>query len=182
MTIPDTFQLSKRCPPIQELEWLAKWCIKNKKPNLKVLEFGCGITSWILCETLSPKIQVAVEQYPECIMQVKKHCPDIEIVSTWDLIPKNNYDWLLIDSSTGWPEGIKPMTAKRPFRDDAVKYALPLCKKNVTVILHDYDHRKAGWRVARVWLENNGFECIDKYRYRFGFGIMRRNTNASTPV
>uniref|UniRef100_A0A6M3JYW7 Methyltransferase n=1 Tax=viral metagenome TaxID=1070528 RepID=A0A6M3JYW7_9ZZZZ len=168
----NNFKRSSRCPPLQELNWLDTWCARHRRPNLRVLEIGCGITSCIMQESLQPDVHVAIEQYPDCIKETQRNCPKVTIVPTWDLVPKYNYNIFFVDSSTGWPKDIIPMTAKRPFRDDAIKYLLPLCSKDVIIILHDYEHKQIGWRAGRTWLENNGFVCIEKYTYRFGFGVM----------
>jgi hypothetical protein len=171
--IPPSFTLSRRCPSIQELQALWTWLDTNYKDKIKsVLEFGCGVTSWVLHNTIKHEKYVIVEQFQPCIETVKKHVSNIEIVDFWDKIPANKYDLLFVDASTGAPAGLKPRasTNRVPFRDDAIDYVKDMLHQNSIVIIHDWQHRHYNWRVHRRYLEDNGYKCIWSCPIGYGFG------------
>lgn len=175
MIIPATFTPSKRAPSLQELDWLHNWLSGNKdKYNLeKVLEYGCGITSWVLFDALNPKIQVAMEAFQPCIDITVKHVPNIQMIKTnWNDIPKIKYDVLFVDASTNPPPDLKPMH-KTIFRNDAIKYSESFISEKAIVILHDWNY-KEGWRLPRKYVEDNGYTLIASLSTKFGFGIYQK--------
>lgn len=71
--IPKGFVPARRSPPFSELEALYIWLCKNYKGKVtNVLEFGCGVTSVVLSQSLNPSRYVCVEQFQPCIDMVKK--------------------------------------------------------------------------------------------------------------
>lgn len=176
MNIPKTFKRSKRAPSKEELEWLYNWLHENKeKYNLnKVLEFGCGITSWILNNAIKPEIHVAMEIYKPCIKTTLEHVPDIKIIQTiWDDIPKISYDVIFIDGSSGCPPKIAAK-GKGIYRKEALKYSKEIMAKNALIIIHDWRHKKIGWLRLRNYLDEN-YEFIDGCKIGYGFGIYKVN-------
>lgn len=161
---------SKRAPRKDELEALWNFLQGyNEKPNC-VLEFGSGITSWVLNETLHPNKHVSVESFPISVENVKKHVPTVEIVSTWDQIPDYKYDLLFMDSSTGAPRGLLCLYPKVGlFRHDAIHYARKFLKDDAIVIMHDWNH-KPKWQMSKTYLEENGYVLIWSYKSKYGFG------------
>jgi hypothetical protein len=173
VAIPETFTFSKRAPSKKEILQLHKWLSENCKGKRKsILEFGCGITSWALSDSVEPEMHVCFEQFKPCINTVKQHLPKIQIIeSDWSGIPKHPYDLILVDSSTGAPKGIKTIDGN-PFRDDAIKYVEEFCAKDRIIIVHDWNHRQASWRRPRRYLEKNGYTLLHKIdQYGHGFGI-----------
>ena len=173
LIIPPSFVPSRRSPSVQELEALWDWLDKNYRDKIKtILEFGCGVTSWVLHNSLNYTKYIAVEQFQPCIDTVKSHVPNIEIIGYWDKIPKDSYDLLFVDASTGWPAGLKPLaiTNRRPFRDDAIHYVKDMLHKDTIVIIHDWQHKQYNWRVHRRYLEDNGYKCIWSCAVGYGFG------------
>ena len=164
---------SKRAPRRDELE--ALWIFLKKIDNVdSILEFGSGITSWVLYNALSPKKYVSVESFEISVNNVKKNVPNVEIVDTWDKIPNYNYDIVFIDSSTGAPKGLQCLYPQwGVFRHDAIHYVRDLIKKDTIVIMHDWNH-KAKWRVTRTYLEENGYELVWSYTSKYGFGAYRK--------
>jgi len=171
--LPKTFPPSKRAPMLNELDWLHNWLSKNKQLDT-VLEFGCGITSWIISDALKPKLHIAMEGFQPCIDMTLKHVPNIQMVkTTWDDIPKIPYRMMFVDASTNAPASLKPMNGSYPFRDDAIKYSEPFIAKDCVVIIHDWNY-KPGWRVPRKYLEDHGYKLIDSLATKFGMGVYRR--------
>lgn len=173
--LPKTFTPSKRAPSLQELDWLHNWLNNNKKNyDLdKILEYGCGITSWILSDAIMPSIHVAMEAFQPCIDITIKHVPKLQVIkTTWDDIPKIQYGVLFVDASTNPPKDLKPI-GKFPFRDDAIKYSEAFVAKNAIVILHDWNY-KIGWRKPREYVEAHGYSLIDSISTRYGMGIYQR--------
>jgi len=170
LIIPESFVLSRRCPSLKELEEL--YLFLNGKKFNNVLEFGCGVTSWVLYSALKYEKYISVEQFQPCIDTVKKHVPNIEIIGYWEQIPKMKYDLLFVDASTGAPAGLKPRssTNKVAFRDDAIDYVKDLLHKDSLVIIHDWNHKQYNWRVHRRYLEDNGYECVWNCPVGYGFG------------
>jgi hypothetical protein len=174
--VPSTFEISRRAPPISELKSLWEWLYKNYNQKRKnVLEFGAGITSWVLSDAVEPQNQVCMETFPLCINMVKKHVPNIKVVNTnWSGIPKGSYDLLFVDSCTAPPPGLKPLKFEVPFRDDAIEYVKAMLTNDAVVIIHDWCHKDFRWREHRRYLEANGFKLIWSCQGRFGFGAYVR--------
>lgn len=177
LEIPETFKASSRSPQPNELRWLYDWLLENKdkyNDGKKILEFGCGITSWVLNEAIKPERHVAVELYAPCIKMTKKHLPSIEMIkTTWDDIPKIEYDVVFVDSSTAPPKGLKPMAARIVYRDDAIKYAEAFQSKKALVIMHDWNY-KGPWRLHRKYVEANGYNLLGSLATRYGLGIYQK--------
>jgi len=155
------------------LEWLYDWLCENKghyNESKKVLEFGCGVTSWVLNNALKPEIHVAMEAHEPCIKDTIEHVPDIQIIkTTWDDIPKIPYDIIFVDASTNPPKGLKTFR-KRAWRDDAVKYVEDFQADDALIILHDWSYRGA-WLRPRKYLEAKEYPLIAHFSARYGLGI-----------
>ena len=167
---------SKRAPRRDELEALWNWLYTNHNgKEWRVLEFGSGITSWVLNDAIHPELHVCVEQFPISIENVIKHVPSVQIVSTdWSDIPKHDYNMLFMDSSTGAPKDLSPLIATAGvFRHDAIHYVRDMIAKDAIVIMHDWNH-KAKWRLSRTYLEENGYDLIWSYTSKYGFGAYCR--------
>lgn len=164
---------SKRAPRRDELE--ALWNFLNPYDGKidNVLEFGSGITSWVLNNTLHPKNHISIESFPISVANVKKNVPVVKVVSTWDQIPNYKYDLLFIDSSTGAPKDLKCLYPKWGlFRHDAIHYVRNFLKGDAIIVIHDWNH-KAKWQVSRQYLEENGCKLIWSYTSKYGFGAYR---------
>lgn len=161
---------SKRAPRRDELDALWNFLIKYDGKIDGVLEFGSGITSWVLNNTLHPKKHVCIESFPISVDNVKKYVPSVEVVGTWDQIPTYSYDLLFIDSSTGAPKDLQCLYPEWGlFRHDAIHYARKFLKKDAIVVMHDWNH-KPKWQVSRKYLEENGYKLIWSYTSKYGFG------------
>jgi len=176
MAFPKSFVISKRAPSKVEIRLLHEWLSENCKGKIKsVLEFGCGITTLALNESIEPEIHVCFEQFKPCIETVKQHVPTVQIIES-DLhgIPKHPYDLILVDSSTGAPLGLDTLEGNA-FRDDAIKYVEAFCAKDRIFIVHDWNHRQASWRRPRRYLEKNGYTLLHKIdEAGYGFGIYQK--------
>lgn len=171
--LPTTFKPSKRAPSIDELDWLYQWLKQDsEKTNIStVLEFGCGITSWIIQEATHPKTHIAMEAYQPCIDITKSHCPNIEFVTTtWSDIPKIEYQLIFVDASTNPPKDLKPLNGKYCFRNDAIKYIGDCLSEDGIIIIHDWCYGR-GWEVTREYLEANNYSLIDSYTSKHGIGV-----------
>ena len=110
LNIPKTFSVTRVSPTIKELEFIYDWC-KKSKPK-KILEFGCGPTTWAIHQGatndgLEPlSLYVAMEHWVPSIKDVVNHIPTVKIIkSIWYDIPNEKYDLVFIDSSAGYPPG-----------------------------------------------------------------------------
>ena len=175
--IPNDYFVSKRSPPLKELEGLYQILKQEEFKNVNsVLEFGCGITSYLLNITLKPKNFIAFEQFKPCIDSTKKYVKNINVLETdWNDIPKQVYDVIFVDSTTGFPKGRKRLEAKdkhQPFRDDSIDYSLEqgFANDKTLFILHDWSHRSEPFRLHRKYLEDRNYKLVFSIPGRFGFG------------
>lgn len=166
---------SKRAPRRDELEALWNWLYTNyHSRDKKVLEFGSGITSWVLNDALNPKLHVCVEQFPISVENVIKQVPSVQIITRdWSNIPKYDYDILFVDSSTGAPKDLKSLDIGGIFRHDAIHYVRDMITKDAIVIIHDWNH-KPRWMQARKYLESNGYGLLWSYASKYGFGAYQK--------
>jgi hypothetical protein len=171
MLFPD-FKRSRFAPKEFELVWILDWCKKNKFE--RVLEFGCGITTLVIYEGLSVsnnfnlKRYVTAENYEPSILEVKKflHVPlDIEIVKTWKEIPKDNFDFVFIDSSSG--------CGKAGIHREKAVILLESWLSNPFIMIHDYING-AGKKIRR-YLESKNYTLIDSLNQGYGVAVFRRN-------
>ena len=165
LTIPSTFKPSKRAPSLKELDALYNFLEPQNGEIKDVLEFSCGITSYVIYNACDKFYNyTAIESFQPCIDMVKQHCPDISVISKWTDIPDNKFDLVFVDGSSGYPLDLKPLSPTPkcpiPFRNDAIKYVEPKLSKNAIVIIHDYNHHDAGYRLPRKYLEDNNYELI----------------------
>lgn len=176
LEIPSSFVRSKRSPTLPELEalydFLEPYNEKIDAPN--ILEFGCGITSYVISEALYKfYAYVAVETFQPCIDMVKQHCIGIEVVNNWNAIPEEQYDIMFVDGSAGYPENLKPIApipaCKIPFRNDAIDYTKHMMKPNGIIILHDHNHTY-NYQMPRRYLENFQWKLIWEYKGKYGLG------------
>jgi len=181
--IPNTFSISNRAPPLTELEGLYNVLQdKNITKNIKsILEFGCGITSYLLYSCIKPETYVSFEMFKPCIETVKKNVPNIKFTETdWNDLPKQKFDLIMVDSSTGFPSNKKYLIAKEktnPYRDDAINFVLEnnMSTDNSLFILHDWCHPREPWRLHRKFLEDKNYKLIFSVPGKFGFGGYRKN-------
>lgn len=176
LVLPETFKRSRRSPLISELNWIYSWIVSKNFEKCNILEFGGGITTWTISEALNKKWELycCVETYLPQVEQIKSHIHGIECVDSWDKIPPINYNIIFVDSSSGWPKGLKSIrTGQKIFRDDAVNYSLKFANNDTYYILHDWSY-KGQWLFAPKFLLNNGFKLVDSHRNRFGVGIFQK--------
>ena len=179
---PSTFKTSTRSPNQQEMDWLYDWIVKqlneDKLPsNAKILEFGSGITSYVISNAI-PNFQkyVCVEYFPLCVDQVKLHTNNIEFVSdSWHNIPKEKYDLVFVDSSSCAPSDLKPHNPKhdRIFRDDAIHYVIPFVSQKCFFAIHDWCYKTA-WLRPKEYFEAINHKLIDCIRTKHGLGIYQK--------
>ena len=186
---PENFKVSSRAPTKKEIRWLYKILSSEKYSSYrgkKVLEFGCGITSYAISQALDPKLYIAVENFQPCMDMCKIHIPGIQFVSTdWSDIPKNKYNVVMVDASSCPPKGLKlvnavsrqgvPVEKHAPFRDDAINYILPYTKNTTIFICHDAFHNNPVWHMPCIFLENHGYECIDSFAFKKGIAVFRKS-------
>jgi hypothetical protein len=167
MIFPKTFPFSKLAPTEKELIWISTYLTSCNFKNCKVLEFGCGITSWVINESLKPKIYVAMEHYQQCIIDTLKNVPKINIITTtWHQIPQDVYDFVFIDSSAGYPPGGDGL-----FRDKAIEFveSQKMINDNSFIMIHDW-HARSG-KSSRNYLEKNNYKLRASFNDRTGVGI-----------
>lgn len=167
LNLPKSFKLTRVSPTIPELEFMYEWCTKNIPKNSKVLEFGAGPSTWAIYSAVSPSVYVSVEDWVPSIKDVTEHIDGVKFIrSTWFDIPEDEYDFIFVDSSAGFP----PKTPGL-HRDEAVKYGERLLKKGGYIMIHDW--RKRSGKAPRQYLESSGYVLIDKCDGRTGVGVYR---------
>lgn len=170
MIFPKTFPFSKLAPSVAELEWINSWLQVNIPKGKKVLEFGCGITSWVINESIQPSKYVAMEHYNQCIIDTLKHVPNINIIkTTWHQIPQDVYDFIFIDSSAGYPPGGDGI-----FRNKAIEFieSQQMVHNKTIIMIHDWHHRSG--KSSRKYLENNNYKLIGSFSDRTGVGAYQK--------
>jgi len=184
LEIPKDFKVSKRAPTKYEINWLYNLLSSekyNEYKGHKILEFGCGVTSLILNQTLKPAVHVSVEKYEPCINMCKKFIAPFFVVQYWNEIPQDKYDVIFVDSSSG---AIKDkynsslgrrwlLNKRKPFRDDAIDYSVHFSTSRTIYILHDWNY-KWFWLLPREYLDKKGYKLIDSCDVSHGWGIYRK--------
>jgi len=179
MEYPKSFKVSRRSPSMEEMQWLQEWIQNQKfKDGVKVLEFGCGITSWVLYNSF-PSISkyVSVENYQPCMNQVRENVPEVEFIdTTWHDIPKDSYDFVFVDASTCAPDDLECVYKKGDvlFRDDAIHYSMDFVADDCYFVVHDWCY-KTGWLRSRKYFDKRQYELIDCLRTAHGLGIYQKS-------
>jgi hypothetical protein len=165
MKLPDGLKRAKLSPFDKELAWLHDYLKNLDIPRpIKVLEFGCGITSWVIEDALKPDKHVAVEEYQEAMDTVNKYCSNVEIIENWDF-PDEDYGLVFVDSSAG--SGMAGLN-----RDKAMIAAESFMREGAIVIMHDWHHGSGSG--PRKYAESAGYELITSFSNRRGFGVYRK--------
>lgn len=168
MTFPPTFPFSKLAPTEKELIWIMAYLTScGLKKGCKVLEFGCGITSWAINESLNPSVYVAIEHWPQCIKDTIKHVPKINMITTtWHQIPQDVYDFVFIDSSAGYPPGGTGL-----YRDKTIEFieSQGMISNKSLIMIHDWHHRSG--IASRKLLEKNNYKLLASFSGRTGVGV-----------
>ncbi len=167
MIFPKSFPFSKLAPTAKELEWMNDWLSKNIKPNSKVLEFGCGITSWVIDQSIHPSVYVAIEHFQKCIIDTLAHVPKIKMITTtWHEIPQDVYDFVFIDSSAGYPPGGNGL-----YRDKTIEFieSQKMIHDKSIIMIHDWHHRSGA--ASRKLLERTGYKLLASFNNRTGVGV-----------
>lgn len=167
--LPKTFRLTRVSPTMEELDFIHDWCRNNIEEGGNVLEFGAGPTTWALATAINANVYVSMEHWAPAITDVLDHLEDIQFVKTnWYAIPDDiKYDLVFVDSSAGYPPGGDGL-----HRDKACEFSERLLSDNGHIMIHDW--RKRSGRKSRIWLENNGFECVASCDGRTGVGVYKR--------
>lgn len=167
MILPKTFPFSKLAPTEKELVFMNNWLATSTLRGCKVLEFGCGITSWAINDALKPSVYVAIEHWPQCIKDTIKHIPNINMITTtWHQIPQDVYGFVFIDSSAGYPPGGNGL-----YRDKAIEFieSQKMIDKKSVIMIHDW-HANSG-KGSRRLLERTGYRLIASFNDRTGVGV-----------
>ena len=164
MIIPTDFEKSKLAPRNDELIWMHRQ-LRNKSIN-SVLEFGCGITTWIIHKATSPNLYVAIEEYAPCIREVRKHLKDVVIISAWSDIPEGSFDLVFVDSSAGCGK-------KGLHRVESAQRAHSQLKKGGYMMIHD-SHRRSGRAVSRYLKNSEHYKLLASFGGRTGVEIFQK--------
>ena len=172
------FQKSRLAPSDRELLWLHKLC-KEFGPQ-RILEIGCGITTWVIDNSCNPKTYVAVEitpnekarknpkfagWYPN-IENVKKLCPNVKIQENWkygDL----SFDFMFLDSSAGCK-----VRKRGVFRHVALQAAEPYLEDGAIVVIHDWNKRDGRGPRNRV-TKSNKYSFMRSLNHKQGIAALR---------
>lgn len=171
------FAPSRRAPPLQDLQFMHNW-LQNKSFT-KILEFGGGITTYVIADALKKfEKYVCVENYQPCIENISTHIENIEIVQdSWNSIPKEEYDFIFVDSSSCAPKGLKSINKNQSaiFRDDALHYIMDFVHPNCYFMVHDWSYH-GGWLRVKKYFEdrNKNFTLIDSFKSKHGVGIYQK--------
>lgn len=46
--------------------------------------------------------------------------------------------------------------------------------KDVTIVIHDFDHPCWKWKAPRIYLENNGYSLLWSFTEKYGFGVYKK--------
>jgi hypothetical protein len=170
LQLPKTYPKSKYAPTIGELEFMHDWIKNNIKNKINVLEFGSGITTWVMSDALGNNLNeyIAMEDI-QFIKEPARHCPKVKFITTsWYQIPEDKkYDLIFVDSSAGYPPGTPGL-----HRVDALQYSEKLMSDKAIIIMHDW-HGRSGKEVRRH-LEANNYIIQAKIEDKTGLGIYRR--------
>ena len=158
------FEFSKLAPSVAELEWLHNYLSEMNDSINSVLEFGCGITTWVINDALEASKYMAIEEFEQCIKDVNTHVPSVKISNNWDSFKGETFDLVFVDSSAGC--GMKGLN-----RDKALIASLPCLSEESIVIIHDW--RKRSGKAPRKYLEDAGWDLIAKCEIKSGLGVYR---------
>ena len=175
---PSGFGVSSRAPSKPEMIWLDEWLKQRSwKPETKILEFGCGITTWVISNAIPERTDYyCVEGFEPCVNQVKEHVDNVEFISTtWDDIPQKKYDLAFVDASSCPPKGLVSILGKgeRVFRDDAIHYVMDFVSDDCFFIIHDWCY-KGGWLRPQQYFTNRNYRLIASLKARHGLGIYQK--------
>jgi len=178
---PKTFKVSGRAPSKKEMQWLNNWIInQNFKDNLNILEFGCGISTYIIANSVpSYEKYVCVENFKPCLKTVNAHVKNITFIrDTWHNIPKLPYDIVFIDASSCTPPEIIAEVKKTSpkcsvYRSEIIPYVWDFVSLDCFFIIHDWKHRPA-WVKPRKLFEKMNHKLIDCIRTKHGIGIYQK--------
>ena len=182
MEYPLTFEPSRRAPSKKEMDWLHNW-IKSKSfpQNSKILEFGCGITTWVISDAIGEyEKYLCVENFEPCINKVKQHVKKVDFISTsWADIPKEPYNLVFVDASSCPPKNLKSIIPGATlFRDDAINYVINFTSDDCVFIIHDWCYKLSWLRPQKYFTELN-YKLIDCLKTRHGIGIYQKGVFTS---
>lgn len=175
--LPARFQMSKLAPTRLELSELyalmrlwrqVVWMTKQKR-TLRVLEFGCGVTTAAIVLGLGePYEYFAMEEYQPCVDEVRKYFPHVHVGSCLgiflDTQADKPLDVLFVDSSAGL--GIKGLHRRRCLE-------LTKCLVDGLVVVHDWNTRSG--REIRKYIEGMGWYEFAKSSDKNGWAAFTVN-------
>jgi predicted O-methyltransferase YrrM len=166
------FEPSELAPSQKEMAWLYEFLGGLNDQINSVLEFGCGVTTYVINEAVEPEYYMAVEEFEKCINDVNTHVPNVKTTQSWKDFEGRKFDLVFVDSSAGCGK------KKGLFRDKAVMAAEPCMTDETIVILHDWKRRSG--KAPRAYLESNGWELVASFDGRTGLGAYRRKSDDAT--
>ena len=171
VSFPKTFSWSRMAPTRRELRWFHDYLSEMRNGKAwKVLEFGCGISTWAINDALQPDIYLAIEAYEPSMQEVSKHCPNVILKKKWGPIKQRRWNFIFVDSSAGY-RNLHPVPGL--FRRECIRFAEKSMTPDCLVSIHDWRHRLYSKR-ARRYLERSGYELVNSFTGRTGIGVYRR--------
>ena len=173
VSFPETFNWSCMAPTKKELKWFHKYLSKMHMRNgkaWKVLEFGCGISTWTINNALQPDTYLAIETYKPSIQEVSRYCPNVIISKKWDPIRKGGWNFIFVDSSAGY-RNLIPVPGL--YRRECIRFAEKFMAPDCLISIHDWHHRLYSKR-ARRYLERSGYKLVNSFISTTGIGIYKR--------
>jgi hypothetical protein len=167
---------SRKSPSKEEIYHVIQYLEAKEIPRDTFLEFGAGISTWYFSQ-LGFTQYVCVEDYESALIQVRKHLPNVKIVSKWVDIPVQKYRYVFVDSHVGGDAG-------KYDRYKTLEYALKngLIMDDAIVIAHDHAPFPEGdlsyRNVTNGWygvINKYGWNLVKQIPLRRSFAIYEKN-------
>ena len=182
--LPKEIYISRKSPTPAGARYLYNWLNDNGEKyglkNGKCLEFSAGITSWAVAFALYPSREVIIEceRYANIVnfksLAGEDYFKNVEFYHTWNQIPNDIYDLVLVDGSTGAPPELSKKTTIN--RKEAIEYSEQFHRAGTIVIAHDYWNPSPAYVRSIDYLKNCGkYTLLDSFKQpRKGFGCFQR--------
>ena len=172
----ETITRGKLSPPTIDMQWLEQQL--PKLPIKSFLEFGGGITSKSIYEILKPDPYVIMESFEPVLKPLQNTIPNLTLITTtWNDIPIQKYDAILIDSSAGFPLSNKPALR----RLEALKWCIDQNIIGNFMIIHDAFSR-SGAAVNLHLTQHEHFNPVASKHTRRGFSIFSYSQDKDSPI
>ena len=163
---------SRWSPAKITLELLCDYILEQSEKPVSMLEIGGGISTWYLNQ-LNFKTYVTVETFEPAVKKIAEYIPSVLCIQKWEDIPKQQYQYIFIDSQVGGGAGITGDQREKP-----LIYIMEnnLFSPSSTLIVHDYDRIKKfkGWKGRKGKAYKGWHNTVDKYGWEITHEVFKR--------